>query len=114
MPTDDERRAVAAKCYEAAYRERFTGEAIARAIGTHTSGTARYDHDSWLRLKALVEPGYSEITPKSTESTPKFDRDALLSLADEMEGIYRAPDAARWYARRIREACGEEADHAEA
>lgn len=76
MPTDDERREVAANCYEAAYRELFTGENVARAIGTHTSGTTRYDHDAWMRLKSLVEPahGYSEITPKSSEVTAKCDR----------------------------------------
>lgn len=55
-----------------------------------------------IRNQELAKWGTS-IVPKETI----VDRDALLALADEMDGIYRAPDAARWYAKRIREACGE-------
>lgn len=56
MVTDDDRRRIASECWERAYREEFTGEAVAQTIGTFTSGTTRYDHDAWHRLAELVEP----------------------------------------------------------
>lgn len=43
---------------------------------------------------------------------PTCDRDALLALADKMENVRSGYTAKAWFtfnARRIREACGEEA-----
>lgn len=105
MPTDDERRDVAKNCYEAAYRELFTGENVARAIGTHTSGTTLYDHDAWSRLKALIEPslttpvgitvGEEQMQRLVRDATAKVlgvDYHALLALAGEMEAYAMAAD----------------------
>lgn len=111
MPTDDERRAVAARLrdIDAERLDRvytMDGEggeredpgmakagrclmlgAIAEAVGMHF---APYCFDAAPlrdRLADLIDPatGYSEITPKSPVGTPKCDRDALLALADEFD-----------------------------
>ena len=99
MPTDDERREVAA---------RLRGITVDDLVSYMDDGI---DSASILfsevRGKNEVRPFLEEARYLADLIEPSCDRDALLALADEMEGIYRAPDAARWYARRIREACGE-------
>lgn len=67
----------------------------------------------FARLADLIEPA-----PKRSEATPKCDREALLALADAMDGHademhdgcnFASSGDMRDYARRIREACGEAA-----
>lgn len=80
MVTNDERRRVASECRERAYREEFTGEAVARTIGAFTSGTTRYDHDAWYRLAAVIDPdcGTQEV---GTSQVPQCDCDTRARLA---------------------------------
>ena len=102
MPTDDERR-------EVARRLRHEARTCIHSV--------LLSPDDALRLADLIEPA-----PKCSEATPKCDRDALLDLADLMEGstfeYSGSDDACREfaefanemlgiYAKGIREACGE-------
>ena len=130
---DDERRRIASECRERAYREEFTGEAVARTIGTFTSGASRYDHDAWYRLADLIDTdlGSAEVqtsqVPKrdvtATRRTSQtrrcvsqccrsdVDRGALVNLANLLSnigiGFVIDRKGAREMARRIREALGE-------
>lgn len=111
MIDDSERREVA--CLARALAEHefdFECDSVAKAIGANRNFPAQ----AWGRLADLIEPQTSEQTnhDESSPSASPIDRDALLELADEMDGAY--PDsrdvAVEYiddYARRIREACGE-------
>ena len=66
----------------------------------------------WSRLADLVRPA-----PDRPEAAPRCDRDALLALSGEIEAVQAFCvddvvdvhlDALAVWARRIREACGEE------
>ena len=99
MISDNERREVAARLRERAGRRVLNLGELLWCIGCDDGDDAA----AWNRLADLIEPS--------------CDRDALLALADEMQGY--ADGAASgdgfpyvnagslWsYARRIREACG--------
>ena len=129
MLTDDERREVARRLRELDYSDLQESLICAYLDALGIEGYA-----DWVgiahRLADLIDQGglkttciaevkiegekLDEVVNRAIAEYTGIDRDALLALADEMEGIYRAPDAARWYAKRIREYCGEEANHAEA
>lgn len=125
MPTDDERRAVAARLRGIKTTREGCGHELCcdlwEAVFDSDYRCDECEIASLDRLADLIDPDcgtqeadISPVPEHNADLSKMVDRDALLALADEMEGIYRAPDAARWYARRIREACGEEAYHAEA
>ena len=77
--------------------------------------------DLFDRLADLIEPDTTTDTTKAPDLTTKCDRDALLALADEIEGpecVMRCCNGAyagimfvainhERIARSIREACGE-------
>lgn len=130
MPTDDERRRVAARLRACAGDEYIEIEPLCEAIGCDARRGSG-EGIVWNRLADLIEPSCDRDTPqkvaeemfgkmrhstkeeadaygavlesKSVEIHP-VDRDALLALADEMEE--RAGLVG--YARRIREALGVE------
>lgn len=113
MPTDDERRRVAAAL------RHYASSDIDGGLLPSLKDAAEVAGGTWrtlfIRLADLIEPA-----PKCSEAAPKCDRDALLALADEImrksdDGTVN-PDPMRplatsldlfGYARRIREACGE-------
>ena len=118
MPTDDERRRVAAAL------RYYASSDIDGGLLPSLKDAAEVAGGTWrtlfTRLADLIEPA-----PKCSEATPKCDRDALLALADEFESGARDARAHKWNepanaamaialadeyeanARRIREACGE-------
>ena len=118
MPTDDERREVAERLRCAAEQgQPYTVPTLACFVG---DGCA----DIWTRLADLIEPSESgqnldtnrDSVPKESpavQMAPECDREALLALADEMDGkaessgYFLVSPTLREYARRIREACGE-------
>lgn len=112
MVTNDERREVARRLREySGGRKAFHLGRLCAACGIDKSRlmsrTTDADAEAWAHLADLIEPS--------------CDRDALLALADEMEGgflLFGSTKSARRvfdflsdklgeYARRIREACGE-------
>lgn len=112
MPTNDERRRVAA-----ALREKLSEgspysiyESVCYALGkTENEG----NWDVIARLADLIDPGENHFA----DAGKMVDREALLALADKMQGQqYMREDARflRWdeAARRIREALGEVDGHA--
>ena len=125
MPTDDERREVAARLREMPNNATWTadrfGEALLQLL---VYGNGR---ESFNRLADLIEPDDpkvmcvaevkvdGELLEKLVHDTAVeltgIDRDALLALADEMEEArydYPEADDALWrFADRVREACGE-------
>lgn len=137
MPTNEERREVAARLRERTKKP--MGKSVQRMF-TETLGM--YQHNiCWMnpdkatarwdtivnRLADLIEPGEpkamcvaevkvdGELLEKLAHDTAVeltgIDRDALLALADEMEEArydYLEADDALWrFADRVREACGE-------
>ena len=118
MPTDEERRRVARKLREYASwdgeEDCFVdcadwGERVLNLL--YRDGEDRTEGEYYARLADLIEPA-----PKCSEATPKCDRDALLALADAMDGHademhdgcnFASSGDMRDYARRVREACGE-------
>ena len=121
MPTDDERRRVAAAL------RYYASSDIDGGLLPSLKDAAEVAGGTWgtlfTRLADLIEPA-----PKCSEATPKCDRDALLALADKMASFSRdssCPSCAasgqpecscgvecresisHSAARRIREACGE-------
>ena len=126
MTTVEERREAARRLREDAKRYLLEGRfcsnemphRLAKAIECRYVGAGSQISELFPRLADLIDPGDTDATAtphrRHCDASATCDRDALLALADEMDGIYRAPDAARWYAKRIREYCGEEADNAEA
>lgn len=132
--TDDERREVARRLRELEVCE-FDGEFIdcgevENALGLVSDDGAWYEAEGVTRLADLIEPPRqcpcydSGRHWCSIHDVPIIDRDALLALADEMEGgflLFGSTKSARRvfdflsdklgeYARRIREACGEVPD----
>ena len=109
MATDDERREVARRL-----RELSDDSTYPDLIG------AIADHDGWYaatdaadRLADLIDPDCEDGRYGGVCTARPVDRDALLALADEIErtadfdtGI--DPRVLLSFARRIREACGEE------
>lgn len=125
MPTDDERRRVAKEL-----RDFFPINLVSELtdVDCHLASMVmgeKFCPSNCLecfetvceRLADLIETDTTTDTTKSAQDTTKCDRDALLALADEMEAWALTCDhydrrmlpieVAR-YARRIREACGEE------
>ena len=105
MPTDEERRRVAAAL------RYYASSDIDGGLLPSLKDAAEVAGGTWgtlfTRLADLIEPA-----PKCSEATPKCDRDALLALADELydcelDGWPCRPVAVCGFARRIREACGE-------
>lgn len=82
MVTDDDRRRIASECRERAYREEFTGEAVARVIGTFTSGTTRYDHDAWYRLADLIAPDDMSQSRRDTVACCHYSADSADSATE--------------------------------
>ena len=85
MTTDDERREVARRLRELDYSD-LQGSLIRAdldALGiegyTNCVGIAH-------RLADLIDPDTTTDTAKTPTDTTKCDRDALLELADEMQG----------------------------
>ena len=103
--TDDERSRVAKKMRKYAEDGKaFLSRLTAKTIGADYMGDAA----CWNRLADLIEP-----TPTSFDRGLTCDRDALLDLADRMEGYARfcrersiqvGNNLVECYARRIREA----------
>lgn len=105
MATDKERREAAESMREHGNEYlSFYGAFIGEAIGI----TCGSDKELWHRLADLIEPA-----PESSGAAMKCDRDALLDLADRMEGYARfckersiqvGNNLVECYALRIREA----------
>ena len=120
MVTDDERRDVAERLRELAdycdENEMSLSDddwpgILSDYIWPEDGGYHIYDDDC-RRLADLIDPDTTTDTTNSPDLTTKCDRDALLALADELEGEGLAgwasgPINVGEYARRIREACGE-------
>ena len=128
MITDEERREVARRLR--ALPDDSTYPDLIGAIADHDGWYAAADAAD--RLADLIEPSaqcpyyHGDRHYCSIHDVPAIDRDALLALADEMEVTGReyrhmvnenfvtsdliddAPEDFVEYARRIREACGEE------
>ena len=118
MATDEERREVARRLrradadgldYETAWCWVLDDALATKGLGWS---------ETFRRLADLIEPA-----PTSSDTAPTCDREALLGIADIMEGStfeYDGDDGAvrdfasfverimDWYAGLIREACGEE------
>lgn len=122
MPTDDERRRVAERMRASAGKYDFCASNIAIDMGIvgsdYGEGYNAHHCVAWLRLADLIEPGepvpgeicelVGDGMPECEPLPPIVDRDALLALADEMDGLCGPwHDCGKHYARRIREACGE-------
>lgn len=130
MATDDERREVARRLREAAsYYESMERDVdfypVESALGLKPTGETAYTPESVRSLADLIEPSGYECVPGECplnvrRDNDRIDREALLALADEMEGgflLFDSTKSARRvfdflsdklgeYARRIREACG--------
>lgn len=121
MPTDDERRAVASRLREFSGKEFHLGRLCAACGIDKSSLMSRVttaDAVAWSRLADLIDPGVTDAsaTPHRhhCDVSATCDRDALLALADDVDGAVKdAGDA--WpladdlhdIARCIRKACGE-------
>ena len=114
MITDDERRRVAERL-----REKLSEgspysvyESVCYALGkTEHEG----NWDVIVRLADLIDPGDASHNCRDTAAC---DREALLALADKLDSLGLNGFSSGWsssavnvgsFARRIREACGEEA-----
>ena len=115
--TDDERREVAARLRE------FSKDRWSLTVGGN-SATIRYAISDIVFGDKKYHSGVDLLDRLADLIEPSCDRDALLALAEEMEAGPRrerclvAPDCSdcaghcserlsEYYARRIREACGE-------
>ena len=118
MPTDDERR-------EVAERLRAYGKEFGDPTWRELCNVVFFDDDLYPsavrklhlidRLADLIEPESGQnldtnrdTVPKESpavQKAPECDREALLALAEEMEGICDLLPVRRW-AHSIREACG--------
>ncbi len=107
--TDDERRRIALECRERAYREEFTGEVVARTIGTFTSGKSRYDHDAWYRLADLIEPTPTSSDTTATHSDASATCGVSQSRRSEVDPAERGIDSIyEWCRERLEGADGAE------
>ena len=114
MPTDDDRREVAARL-----RELHLGGGSKDLIEltlSDATGAWRESGMSWdfitERLADLIDPDCEEGRYEGLRTVRPVDRDALLALADEMDvdaGCHAYVDdyVVNDYASRIREALGE-------
>lgn len=119
MATNDERRRVAAELMELSklvFAPENTYELLADALGVDDfDGT----DELFARLADLIDPDTTKSdedttkAQKRSEATPKCDRDALLALADEMQGELDGCESSheiagnlQYWVDRIREACG--------
>lgn len=123
MPTDTERRDVAARLRQAWANVPDANPvrhhlrvlcAIYEAVGVSDGESDAID--LFDRLADLLEPDMTTDTTKNAQDTTKCDREALLALADEIEDndvtySVSAQYVLDGYARRIREALGVEDDH---
>ena len=118
MPTDDERRAVAARLREAAsYYESMKRDVdfypVESAIGLKPAGETAYTPESVRSIADLIEPStqcpyYHSDRHRCSAYDDVVDRDALLALADELERPMRDSGYSKGIAYRIREALGVE------
>ena len=108
---------------ENCYRAEVRCESCGAMFELHHHGDDLYtdedDTPNGIRCRKLEEQAavlWNRRTPKSSEATPKCDRDALLQLADEivLEHEGHEHDRSPWsnsdawsFADRIREACGD-------
>ena len=119
MVSDDERREVAERLRRAwanvpdknpvRHHMRVLYEIYA-AVGLNDDGVDAID--LFARLADLIDPDCEEGRYSVARTVRPVDRDALLALADELEGEgldgwASGPVNVGEYARRIREACGE-------
>lgn len=105
MITDEERREVARRLRKLDYDD--LRESL---ICAYLDALGIEGYENWVgiahRLADLIDP-----TPKSSESAPKCDREALLELADEMEaevlisGVSASRNCVLEYVKRIRKLC---------
>ena len=127
MPTDTERREVAERLryeadypgYAVQYMEQFIGD-LRQVLFGDLNPTADYS-EMFARLADLIEPPtqcpyYHSDRHHCSAYDDVVDRDALLELADEMDGLGLSGLSSGWscgsvnvgyFARRIREACVE-------
>lgn len=118
MATDDERREVAERLrrYVKTYACPTWRVLCGVVLGGDNLNTVRMIQ-TLDRLADLIDPDTTTDTTKSPDVTTKCDREALLALAEEMQGYadvaasgdgYPYVNAGNlWtYADRIREACG--------
>lgn len=138
MATDDERHEVARRLREtASYYESMERDVdfypVESALGLKPAGETAYTPESVRSIADLIDPDLSRNVPEFDSKAGEgaiavkeltVDREALLALADEMEGgllLFGSTKSARRvfdflsdklgeYARRIREACGEVPD----
>ena len=119
MATDDERRLVAERMRASAGKYDFCASNIALDMGIvgsdYSEGYNARHHLAWLRLADLIDPDCEEGRYSVARTARPVDREALLALADELEGEgldgwASGPVNVGEYARRIREACGEVAE----
>ena len=125
MPTNDERRRVAAALRGYARRYKVpTWKALCNIVLGREEGTSGLRKVHLLdRLADLIEPSlqcpyYSSNQHYcSIHDVPAMDRDALLALAEELDGLGLSGFSSGWssgavnvgsFARRIRKALGEE------
>lgn len=120
MPTDDERREVAARLRGIDFSDVLFDSELVDAI-EHACGSKRKRRDFVKivdRLADLIEPDTTSDTTKPGADTTKCSRAALLALADDMRRHvamdersrchrWVSPEEAVAYADRIREALGE-------
>ena len=117
MATDDERRRVAERLRRLSGLDyckdpRYAVELASDAVGAdHSNG---YSWDKLLdRLADLIDPDCEDGRYEGVHTARPVDRWALLALADEIEDndvtyCVSTQYVLDSYARRIREACGEE------
>lgn len=115
MPTDEERREAAMLCRRAGEKGiPFNAGTIFEILSVRFP----FNGVCWSALADLIDPGDVSGEAREIEGIgvgeplpPVVDRDALLSLADEMEsegldGWASGPVNVGLFARRIREAVG--------
>lgn len=119
MPTDDERREAARRLREVQSDVIPGTKTEVHPIAGRIIGVAcGYDLPGFQgllgRLADLIDPDTTTDTTKSPDVTTKCDRDALLALADEMQGELDGCESSheiagnlQYWVDHIREACGE-------
>ena len=116
MVTDDERRLVAERLKgEVGCGSSWPGmERLGVILGVE--GGPGFPGRFLSRLADLIDPDCEEGRYSVARTARPVDRDALLALADELDGLGLTGFSSGWsscavnvgsFARRIREACGE-------